>query len=796
MTKEASMVAGRKAVGLLAGNVVSLLAVLGCSGEVGRSHDPSSSGSDPSNTPTPSGTNGTPTMGGGPAVPGGPPPQATCGGALPTLPAAFVANCSACHTQAGTANGRYPDLYKFKGTLAEFTKHVRDGSPKGMAAYPTDLVTDADVQAIFAFFTAGNMRQTLDIVSLGGVAPLFQPSDAVNPPIVFKRDDGVLITRGAGRVRGRHEGPLDTNQPYMEFVADYFLSRSYGWIVEDFTPTGTSRIRVTYLPISMPTGGTNFRAWKDYGNGDVFTNNGGMKSDMALPPLVLAGTDMSTSYQKTFAPYARLQQAETTTNNRDGRAIQAGDLFEFEFGIFNDGAGIQPPGSRLNYYTDTFRYQVGKGGVTADNPDTYTANKGILGPEPAAQEGGDTTNVWPYFMQETQFGQMALNIQHENVQHFLEGRRLFHTDFATGAHSEQGNPVFTEQAGKAGPLNTTTSCESCHVNNGAGELLKGPLDAKSSMAIKLYNAGALGDQLQLSEGSASVSGTETKMVTLGDGTAVTLHKPTIAVTTKSGATPAFSARIARKVIGSGLLEAIDERTILLRADQKDCNGDGISGRANYVKDPVTGALRLGRFGWKAEKVSVQHQIAEALLDDMGVGTSLFPDSGKTELSDDDLSRLVTYMRLVSVPGQRNHTDPKVLQGEQLFKTVGCQNCHVNDVVTGANHPFAELRNQAIKPYTDLLLHDMGTDLADNSAIDYADNESAPAAASEWRTPPLWGMGLLSTVNGKTGLLHDGRAANVLEAILWHGGEAEAIRERVVKMPAADRDALLAFLQSL
>lgn len=271
------MAAGRRiqTVRVLTGNLFSLLALMGCSGEMGKGHDPSST--DTTGMPVPSDNTGNPTPGGA-KVPSGPPPMATCGGAaLPALPVAYTANCSACHTQAGSANGRYPDLYQFKGTLADFTKHVREGSPKGMAAYTADLVSDADIQAIFTYFTSGQMRQSLDIISLGGVAPLFQPSDAVNPPIVFKRDDGVLITRGAGRVRGRHEGPLDTNQPFMEFVADYFLSRTYGWIVEDYTTTGQSRIRVTYLPISMPTGGTNFRAWKDYGNGDVFTNNGGMK---------------------------------------------------------------------------------------------------------------------------------------------------------------------------------------------------------------------------------------------------------------------------------------------------------------------------------------------------------------------------------------------------------------------------------------------------------------------------------------------------------------------------------------
>ncbi len=726
-------------------------------------------------------------------TPGHPPPSGNCGGALP---ASYNAICNTCHTQSGSSNARYPDLYQFKGTLVDFTKQVRTGSAKGMAAYSAELISDADIGAIFSYFTGGSTRPATEAVDLGGVVPLYKPTDAVNPPIVFKRDDGVLVTRGAGRVRGRHEGPLDTNQPFMEFVTDYFMSRTYGWIVEDYTPLGQSKIVVTYLPNSPPTGGTNFRAWKNYGNGDVFSTNSDMKSDVPLPSLMLAGTDMAATYEMRFATYARVQQQTTTTNTRTNQPIKAGELFEFEFGIFNDPGKILPAGSRTNYYTDTYRYQVGVGGVTSNNPDTYTGGKGILGPEPAAQQGGATTNVWPYFMQETQFGQMALNVQHENVQHLVEGRRLFHTDFTTGAHSEQPNPVFTEQMAKAGPLGTTTSCENCHIGNGPGELLKGPLDAKSSMSFKLYDAGELGAQLQLKDGTAQVSGSETKMVTLGDGTVVNLSKPTIALTMKVGSTPKFSARIARKVIGMGLLEAIDERTLLNRADQKDCNADGISGRPNYVKDPVSGELRIGRFGWKAEKVDVRHQVAEAAFDDMGVGTSLFPDAGKTELADEDLSHLVTYMRLVSVPGQRNHSDPQVLQGEQIFKTVGCTSCHVTDVVTGANHPFVELRSQDIKPYSDLLLHDMGPDLADSSGIAASDDPAAPAAASEWRTPPLWGTGLLATINNHTGLLHDGRAAGVLEAVLWHGGEAEATKQRVVMLPAADRAALIAFVQSL
>lgn len=790
---------------------MSALALAACtSGNVRPSHMTGSGAAGTGTFPNPSGAAGTgaagtgivvvppgPGAAGSTAIPDDPnktsaPPLATCNAALPP---AFVTICSGCHTVNGAPNTRYPDLYAFAGAAADMKAKVRAGG-NGMAAYPATLISDADLDMVYKFFTTSK-RTGLDAISLGDVKPLFTTADAVNPPIVFKRDDGALITRGAGRVRGRHEGPLDTNQPFMEFVADYFVARTYGWIVEDFTPTGVSRIRVTYLPISMPTGGTNFRAWKNYGNGDVFANNGGMKSDVPMPSIMVSGQDMTANYQTKFAPYARIQQAEVTQNQRTGQPIKAGDLFEFEFGIFNDPGAIQPPGSRTNYYTDTFRYQVGKGGVTANNPDKYTDGKGILGPVPAAQSGGDTTNVWPYFMQETQFGQMALNVQHENVQHLVMGRRLFHTDFTTGAHSEPNNPVFTEQMGKAGPLGQSTSCETCHIGNGPGETLTATgLDTKSSMAIKLYNAGALGVQLQPQEGSAALMGSTTKTVMLGDGTSVTLKKPTIAVMAKDGTRPAFSARVARKVIGMGLLEAIDERTILSRADQKDCDGNGISGRPNFIKDPKSGVLRLGRFGWKAEKVSIEHQVAEAAMEDMGVGSSIFPDNGKAELNDTDLANLVTYMRLVSVPGQRNYGDAQVTAGEQIFKTIGCANCHVTDVVTGANHPFSELRNQDIKPYSDLLLHDMGPDLADDSGVAASDSESAPAAASEWRTPPLWGTGLLQTINGHTGLLHDGRAANVLEAVLWHGGEAEKVKQAVTKLSATDRAALLAFVDSI
>jgi CxxC motif-containing protein (DUF1111 family) len=260
--------------------------------------------------------------------------------------------------------------------------------------------------------------------------------------------------------------------------------------------------------------------------------------------------------------------------------------------------------------------------------------------------------------------------------------------------------------------------------------------------------------------------------------------------------------VARKLVGLGLLEAIPEETLLQRADRLDCDGNGISGRPLYVVDPQNGALRIGRFGWKAEKISVLHQVAEAAFLDIGVTSSIFPDADPTpELDNPELLKIATYMSLVGVYPQRDHDDPEVMAGEQLFKTVGCNNCHVTDAVTGPNHPFAELRNQDFKPYTDLLLHDMGPDLADNSGIDNSalpedQQDAAPPSASEWRTSPLSSVGFLVEVGAHTNLLHDGRAGSILEAILWHGGEATSVVEGFKALSTADRQALIAFVSSL
>jgi CxxC motif-containing protein (DUF1111 family)/mono/diheme cytochrome c family protein len=722
----------------------------------------------------------------------GKPPVATCGAppveaAAPTAPAKFVTTCSGCHTVQGGANSRYPDLFKYAGTVDQFKTKVRMGGML-MAAYPASFISDADLEAAYAYFK-GTTRDAAVSPILGGVVPLFNPSAKVNPPVVTVRADGVIVTRGAGRVRGRHE----KEGTFASFEPNYFEDRTYGFIIEDFTPTGQNLIRSTYLPIAPTNHGgnaiTNWRSWKVRGDNATFQFNNYIPdaTEADLPPEVYG-----------FSNYKQIQQFNEKSAPQ-GRSMTMGENYEFEIGIFIDSASLTTQGSRNSYYTDCFRYAIGEGGLTPNNQDYAPAP----GPVLAARGGAQTTIAWILDEQDIHesIGQMALNIQPENVQNWAEGRRLVHTDFITGNHSELGNNPFEEHANQAGPLYATTACTNCHLHNGPGTTVD-TFSESTSMAFKLYNSGDLGGQLQLQEGTASLAGTETKTVTLGDGTVVNLSKPRITVTANSGTIGGYSARVARKLVGLGLLEAVTEETILQRADRLDCDQNGISGRPLYVVDPQNDALRIGRFGWKAEKINILHQVADAAFLDLGVTSKIFPDTDATpELANEELLKMMTYMSLVGVYPQRDAEDPEVMKGAQLFKTVGCNNCHVTDAVTGPNHPFAELRNQAFKPYTDLLLHDMGPDLADNSGIDNSalpedQQDVAPPAASEWRTSPLSSIGFLVTVGANTNLLHDGRARSILEAVLWHGGEATNVIEAFKALPTADRQALLAFVGSL
>ena len=264
----------------------------------------------------------------------------------------------------------------------------------------------------------------------------------------------------------------------------------------------------------------------------------------------------------------------------------------------------------------------------------------------------------------------------------------------------------------------------------------------------------------------------------------------------------------------GLLEAIPESEVIAWADPEDEDNDGISGRIQVGTDPETGETRLGRFGWKAGTTSIRHQVASALNTDMGVMTSVMdtPDCGAEqsdcleaeapELSDTDLDHLVRYVALLGVRARRGLEDTVAQEGEALFTDIGCASCHRSTVTTSPYHPYAELRSQTIHPYTDLLLHDMGPELADSLG-------EGVASGAEWRTAPLWGIGLNACVTGGVegpnqnqscvpdeSYLHDGRARSLHEAILWHGGEGDASRQEYIDLTSKQQNALHRFLETL
>jgi CxxC motif-containing protein (DUF1111 family) len=272
----------------------------------------------------------------------------------------------------------------------------------------------------------------------------------------------------------------------------------------------------------------------------------------------------------------------------------------------------------------------------------------------------------------------------------------------------------------------------------------------------------------------------------------------------------LSARVAPPMIGMGLLEAIPEADIIALADPDDRDGDGISGRPNQVWSASDGRVMLGRFGWKAGASSVAMQSANAFAGDIGLSSALAPEAwgdctarqphcrdapdGRDaregiEVTKQMLDLVVFYARNLAVPARPDAGAKQVLAGKRVFHAAGCAACHRPSFTTRADAIGPEQSGQKIWPYTDLLLHDMGEGLADNRPEGAADGR-------EWRTAPLWGLGLTETVSGHTLLLHDGRARNLLEAILWHGGEAEAARQKVIALPKAEREALLAFLRSL
>ncbi len=632
--------------------------------------------------------------------------------------------------------------------------------------------------------------------SLVGIIALFNASTSLEPATTVDTPTN-RITYLADRVRDRHARE-DVFHIYDHYLSWYWEQRVANIQIIDRVGKGGTDITFNYTtqdrlnPAEFRTFFGGISTVAQYINNQIAT---------------LVSTNPSATPGETDYNYT----ATITANAQFNRALQLGDRVEIEISQFLNA----PRHGRNNYYGTVLLYIVGQGIVPWAEGQDVGFNGGIVGSVNQSLDsyplstnawlGGLTTLPYQYSSEpEHRFKQLAGNISPTNGLPFMLGRRLHHTDFGDGSHSEAGNPIFTEHVGQLGPKFINRSCVACHVNNGRS--LPPAIGAPMLQSVVKVGSNAtgsphptLGSVLQPQatnapvEGSTTIVSYTTTSGQYGDATAYSLQKPNY---TFAGTTPAFfSVRIAPQLVGLGLLEAVSESTITALADPSDANADGISGRVQTVLDPQTGQQRLGRFTYKGGKARISHQIAGALNTDMGVTTSVFPildgdtTNGVPKLADADLDKMTRYVALLGVAARRDLANAQALQGEQLFTSANCVKCHAPTLTTSAFHPMTELRGQTIHPYTDLLLHDMGVGLADNMG-------EGNAAGSEWRTPPLWSIGLTAGVSGGEAYLHDGRARSLEEAILWHGGEAEAAKEVFRTMSATDRAALIKFLKSL
>ncbi|GJM34839.1 MAG: thiol oxidoreductase [Saprospiraceae bacterium] len=428
-------------------------------------------------------------------------------------------------------------------------------------------------------------------------------------------------------------------------------------------------------------------------------------------------------------------------------------------------------------------------------------------------------NFTTFDFSENAFGVQGKNLSSEEQNLFVVGNSLFRRNWVTA-------PSSVQSLDGLGPIFNAISCGSCHFKDGRAAPPTFPDEPLNGLLFRLSIPGTspfggplpepvYGGQLQdkailgvAREAQVRVSYTEIPGQ-YPDGTTYSLRKPNYEFEDLAygdfHTELMFSPRIAPQIPGLGLLENVPESVLLEYADEQDQDGDGISGRANYVWDTEKQQVVMGRFGWKANKSSLKEQTAGAFNGDMGIVSNLFsdddftstqeqqygeiPNGGSPELSDEQLKRVTLYLQTLSVPARRNYEDPQIQEGEKLFAELNCGSCHRPNLETGTEHSVAPLNAQLIRPYSDLLLHDMGEGLADHRP-DYL------ASGREWRTPPLWGIGMIQTVNDHNYLLHDGRARNLEEAILWHAGEADVSKEAFMNLTKAERDALIAFLESL
>ena len=618
------------------------------------------------------------------------------------------------------------------------------------------------------------------------LAPL-TPGQDIGEQASAQMVDGVAVTEGVIRVRRRHENDMD----FSKYNPFYWEGRRAWFKVEDYTPKGEDRIvftlRTEWPQYYIPTRGSDFSAIY---KGDPLGDETG-RSKFTINTRMEHVNDFTHFKQE-------LNKLSFHQNPKD---LKVGEQLTFEFRFFNDethpGWARQKkhnPHNLFAYYSEFFRIKIGEPGLLIDNLES----PGEIAPI-KRYAGGRTTvptvRVEPW----SALQQHALNLRTENAQAFLTGRTWFHTDMVSGKHlsdpSDDKPSIFFDdlrnaRKSLAGDSYNTTSCNTCHVHN-AGSLLP-PLGAPVHTTILRLTdpKSPHGAQLQTdgngSEGIVTIARYKTSEVKLDDGTIVELSKPIFQINGKPAA--AISPRTPPAIIGAGLLEAIPERTILDLA--KNSSGT-----------PRMLGKKIGRFGWKAGQPTVNDQNKSALLEDMGV--TKLPGSGMADLE--------AYVSLLGVPPRTNPEARNVIFGEKIFHSLNCQSCHTPQLKTGPSQ-FAELSNQTIQPFTDLLLHEMGEGLSD---------KSGSPLASKWRTAPLWALknkrhaaddrkdkfrsGDIHVTYRDTHkaansnpiqLLHDGRARSLAEAILWHGGDAKDSVESYKALSKKDRKLLEAYLWDL
>ena len=577
-------------------------------------------------------------------------------------------------------------------------------------------------------------------------------------------------------------------------------------------------VRRVLLPsvaaVMLATGGFSV-FWTESAAGDVVVKTEELRQSPSSPQR----GEVPSEDEAMRGAFSKTQSYPAPSSGPSGHLLPAGEKREI-------AAALESPANLSEPRTDLSEKDRVR--VTAVTKPTGDFSK----TEPfEAMSGGAATSIAP--VNQDIFSQFSANISFEEEETFRLGNALFRKLWVS-------SPSSTQASDGLGPLYNARACQTCHIRDGRGHPPEGKSDT-TSMFLRLartpqtegeraavaahevlnFPDPVYGHQLQDSavpglsaEGRMVISYIE-EPVALAGGDTASLRRPSYGVA-DLGYGPldlhtTLSPRITQTMGGLGLIEAIHPDDILAHADPDDRDGDGISGRAAIVRDPATGQNVLGRFGWKAQSATVRQQSADAFAADIGISTpfskrshgdctdrqpaclamadGVQPRLGDTEAPDPVLDLVTFYAENLAVPARRKASFAETLAGKKVFYETGCVSCHVPKFVTRRDAGNKAHAFQLIWPYSDFLLHDMGEGLADGQIV-------GEASGREWRTPPLWGIGLTKIVSGHTFFLHDGRARNLTEAILWHGGEGQTARDRFAALKKADRQALITFLESL